>query len=1587
MGSFRGLLKGIKLGVELRGQYERNRYTRELTESARADRQNKYPTEDPNYDPNRSALNGSGGSSKIGSGGGTKIASADTKIDTTTTSSTDKGDDIGGSGGSDTLVGSRGNDDLKGGGGAIGGGHRIADVTAYIREAAKKRGIDPEIAVRVARSEGLRDGVWQSNVVGKNGREKSYGPYQMLIGGMGSEFEQATGLKVSDPKNVYPMIDFALDQAVKGGWHPWYGAAKVGVGNWDGLQGGRTAGINSSPTSGGDEGGDDLSDGTPPPPPPGAVERGVLPDSGDDLDGGGGSETASAQLKIDSPNVSFDTGQPFEIAGMDSSWARPVRARDDTLYAASGGAIPDFTGGSGMTTDDSGTDTSSKNSSFGWGAILGNSGLPQGGKPTDVGLGGEGDWGQKGGFANADYGSGPAPQEGWFNRDSADAQAAQRARLERTRLSAVQRAGAANVLKNQKQAAIDEAARQKALAAAQAKAVADAKAKADAAAKAKAAAVVKPAVKPAVKPVAGKPLVATPNPVVMTGTSPIPLTEKAPVNTRWKLNIAPGTIMNHDQVRAMKLMNEAKKWGVELTPAQVNRYLGMGIILDTTKPYPTGAAGALAASQSGGFGGGGSSHGGGGYEHGGPVHMFENGGAIPDTADNAVMGFAKGGDTGSLFNGYFKPRQRVERPDRDELFKKLLAEEQRRGGGGGAIENARDRAARRLSRIEGGPSSTAYAPGHGGGRKAAPAGGGRREKGVPIPTPRPDPGTTKSIKPEIADPHTNVTREPGIGSGYPTPKPVDRIGSGIPTPAPREPGIGSGIPTPATNPNRTKDDLLVSPPTRSPTSEPNSPPSPNPLTGKPDNVGAGPVYNDPLGAIPEPETPEPGPTDTSMVDPSLLPGPTLSDDTMVAGAVSNLPYQNPDSMVGGAQERVRRYHRQQARLQPPDNVGVNVPDSLKGRSPTPARPSPTPPAGATPAAPGTTAPAAVTPAVAPARPRTGASLAGVDAPGLRSRFGNNKDISAALGGDTSTQDVVPAVEPAIPDPEPVVPPVAATGVTAPEPGTTPTMEQAKYLRVMRRELDSGRAPSAIASMLTQLGVPENLWVLLGPDMAPYSTPGPDAAEEEPAVRRRWRPESVGMEEVPGFARGGAIPDPNDGGTGGSMFAGLDVEAAGHGKTVPLQSTPKLRNDVAKASYDGLQFLKREFGLAGEGAVPTPDDSAIRSQGARRMASGEGAADPEEVANLDRQFDPQGQLTGNDAEVHRLAAIHAWFLEHGQADKAAAVAASLMQYGAQRTQQIGAVAAGAYSKYQQTGDPKDLDAVAGLLEKAYEMIPNNSSAQIELSPDGKSLQVDHIDADGNHYSQEIAPNEIPKYLELAMTGQGYWAEIAKQADPKGYQSKLDEGRQVREGQRGEQRQIREGDRAAERERVQAYRDRGWSLEDAKRKVQEEIDKEGRGAVEEDRRHKIVRGETEADAKTARKEKLDDVAAAAELENRQALRDAAIEIAKKANTPAEDKLNPVLFDDFVNKAKQAKAIYDKEQTPEAKAIMDAFVGAAYRVSGHDASRLEALGFTLADTDTSAQIPPEAGAEQRVDPDTKQPRWGKMVDDKWVWINETP
>lgn len=128
----------------------------------------------------------------------------------------------------------------------------MASYEEYIRNKAASLGIDPNVALKVAKGEGGVNGFVQSNVMKPGvGREPSYGPFQLLVGGegtgfpegMGNQMMRETGLDPRNPANAQAGIDFALGQAKNKGWGQWYGAKAAGITGMDGINGAAPRGM------------------------------------------------------------------------------------------------------------------------------------------------------------------------------------------------------------------------------------------------------------------------------------------------------------------------------------------------------------------------------------------------------------------------------------------------------------------------------------------------------------------------------------------------------------------------------------------------------------------------------------------------------------------------------------------------------------------------------------------------------------------------------------------------------------------------------------------------------------------------------------------------------------------------------------------------------------------------------------------------------------------------------------------------------------------------------------------------------------------------------------------------------------------------------------------------------------------------------------------------------------------------------------------------------------------------------------------------------------------------------------------------
>jgi hypothetical protein len=125
------------------------------------------------------------------------------------------------------------------GGAVIGAQNAPTDIEAFVRERAQAYGIDPEVAVAVANSEGgLESWNRQSDFVNNGVREPSYGPLQLYMnGGLGNAFMQETGLDPRDPANGPAATDWALKYASTHGWGDWHGAQRIGLDNYAGIGG------------------------------------------------------------------------------------------------------------------------------------------------------------------------------------------------------------------------------------------------------------------------------------------------------------------------------------------------------------------------------------------------------------------------------------------------------------------------------------------------------------------------------------------------------------------------------------------------------------------------------------------------------------------------------------------------------------------------------------------------------------------------------------------------------------------------------------------------------------------------------------------------------------------------------------------------------------------------------------------------------------------------------------------------------------------------------------------------------------------------------------------------------------------------------------------------------------------------------------------------------------------------------------------------------------------------------------------------------------------------------------------------------
>jgi hypothetical protein len=120
----------------------------------------------------------------------------------------------------------------------------MTPLEAYIRAAAQRRGINPDIAVTVARHEGgladpFRHGEGpapRSQAPGLGATENSFGPFQLYVSGTGAGLgDRALAAGIDPRKDWQHGVDFALDEVKRKGWGQWYGARAAGITGMEGV--------------------------------------------------------------------------------------------------------------------------------------------------------------------------------------------------------------------------------------------------------------------------------------------------------------------------------------------------------------------------------------------------------------------------------------------------------------------------------------------------------------------------------------------------------------------------------------------------------------------------------------------------------------------------------------------------------------------------------------------------------------------------------------------------------------------------------------------------------------------------------------------------------------------------------------------------------------------------------------------------------------------------------------------------------------------------------------------------------------------------------------------------------------------------------------------------------------------------------------------------------------------------------------------------------------------------------------------------------------------------------------------------------
>lgn len=157
--------------------------------------------------------------------------------------------------------------------------------------------------------------------------------------------------------------------------------------------------------------------------------------------------------------------------------------------------------------------------------------------------------------------------------------------------------------------------------------------------------------------------------------------------------------------------------------------------------------------------------------------------------------------------------------------------------------------------------------------------------------------------------------------------------------------------------------------------------------------------------------------------------------------------------------------------------------------------------------------------------------------------------------------------------------------------------------------------------------------------------------------------------------------------------------------------------LGSALHAGLTKLKQVFGLDQQGTAVGQDPELMRRRSA--FMKGIGAPTDEDVAAARKAVNPDGKLTPAEENLKIMESGFQYYQTRGEADKAANLAAMMLQYSSNEAAKLGDQA----SKLLQKGDTQ---GASKMLAQAFNSIPNGQQIENLKTNDDGTVTFDQVD---------------------------------------------------------------------------------------------------------------------------------------------------------------------------------------------------------------------------------------------------------------------